>query len=29
VFVFACALPHRRVVVRSPYRRTMENGTHG
>jgi hypothetical protein len=29
LFVFACALPHRRVVVRSPYRRTMENGTHG
>lgn len=29
VFVFACALPHRRVVVRSPYRRTMDTRSHG
>lgn len=26
VFVFACALPHRRVIVRSPYRRSSETG---
>ncbi len=29
VFVVACSLPHRRVVVRSQYRRTSENGSHG
>lgn len=29
VFVFACALPHRRVVVRSPYRRTWEADERG
>jgi hypothetical protein len=27
VFAFACSLPHRRVVVRSPYRRTPDSGT--
>lgn len=27
VFAFACSLPHRRVVVRLPYRRTIENGS--
>lgn len=26
VFAFACSLPHRKVVVRLPYRRTTENG---
>jgi hypothetical protein len=26
VFAFACSLPHRRVVVRSQYRRSVENG---
>jgi hypothetical protein len=29
VFAFACSLPHRKVVVRLPYRRTLENGTAG
>lgn len=27
VFVFACSLPHRRVVVRSQYRRSADNGS--
>ncbi len=29
VFVVACSLPHCRVVVRSQYRRTSENGSRG
>jgi MFS family permease len=26
VFAFACSIPHRRIVTRSPYRRSSENG---